>query len=50
MNSTNCNTFFLNGSGLPHIFEADNENLRKGKDHGKDHPYLDQLDVGSARQ
>ena len=44
------NTLFQSSSRLQHILETDDQNLSKGKDHGEDHPNLDQLDVGRAWQ
>ena len=44
------NTLFQSSSRLQHILDTDDQNLSKGKDHGEDHPNLDQLDVGRAWQ
>ena len=41
-------TFHEHSLGLMRIFEADKQSLGKGVDHGEDHPYLDQLDVGGG--
>ena len=44
----NFHTLHEHSLGLVRIFEADKQSLGKGVDHGEDHPYLNQLDVGSA--
>ena len=41
-------TFHEHSLGLVRIFEADKQSLCKGVDHGEDHPYLNQLDVGGG--
>ena len=44
----NIYTFHQNSFGLAHIFEADQQSLSKGINHGEDHPNLNQLDVGGG--
>ena len=44
----NFQTLFQSSPGPEHILKTYNQNLSKGIDHGGDHPYLNQLDVGSA--
>ena len=44
----NIYTFHQNSFGLVHIFEADQQSLSKGINHGEEHPNLNQLDIGGG--